>query len=296
MNLGRVSIVIPAHNEGENLLDTVRCILENTTYPDFEVVVVDDGSTDNSGDHIASLFGGDGRVSVVRAEGLGVAGARNFGIHPATGEILVFLDGHCYTPPGWMTALIAPLADPQVGMVGPSLASLHHGDGTRGLGITWRDASLEMEWLLEMGDLPYPVPLLPGGCQIMRRADFERIGGYDSGMTRWGSEDQELSLRTWLMGYEVVVQPQVVIYHLFRETHPYPVDMQRIIYNRLRMAILHLSGDRLIRVLEHYTDTPGFSQIMIWLLESDAMDRRREFQEQRRWDDDWFCTRFNCQI
>jgi len=277
-------------------VDTVGCILENTTYPDFEVVIVDDGSTDSSGDRAAVLFGDKGPVSLVRAEGLGVAGARNHGVNAASGEILLFLDGHCYTPPGWMKALIAPLEDPKTGMVGPSFASLQHGDGTRGLGITWRDSSLEMEWLLETGDLPYPVPLLPGGCQAMRRADFERIGGYDAGMTRWGSEDQEISLRIWLMGYDVLVQPQTVIYHLFRESHPYRVDMKRIIYNRLRMAMVHLSNDRLARVLEHYRDTQGFCEIMIWLLESDTMDRRRYFQERRCRDDDWFCRRFDCRI
>ena len=62
----RVSIVIPAFNEGENLVDTVRCVLENTAYPDFEIVVVDDGSTDGSGDRLANVIGKDGRVGVVR--------------------------------------------------------------------------------------------------------------------------------------------------------------------------------------------------------------------------------------
>ncbi len=53
----RVSIVIPAHNEGENLVDTVHCVLENTAYPDFEIVIVDDGSTDGSGDRLTLFIG-----------------------------------------------------------------------------------------------------------------------------------------------------------------------------------------------------------------------------------------------
>ena len=296
MNLSKVSVVIPAHNEGENLIDTVGCILENTVYPDFEIIVVDDGSTDGSGDRVADSFGAKGRVSVVRAAGLGVAGARNLGAQWASGEILVFLDGHCYTPPGWMTALIAPLGDPQVGIVGPSFASLHEGNGARGFGATWRDASLEIEWLPQRGDEPYPLPLLPGGCHAMRLSDFEKIGYYDSGMTRWGSEDQELSLRAWLMGYQVVVQPQAIIYHLFRKRHPYQVDASQVLYNRLRMALLHLREERVARVIDYYKCTHGFAQIIIWLLQSDVMDRRRQFQEMRCRDDNWFFARFGCQI
>ncbi|UCE47489.1 MAG: glycosyltransferase, partial [Phycisphaerales bacterium] len=237
--VNRVSIVIPSHNEGENLVDTIRSVLENTAYPDFEVVVVDDGSTDGSGDRLSNVFGNDNRIGMIRAEGVGVANARNLGATYASGKILVFLDGHCYTPPNWMAGLIQPLADTRVGMVGPSFAIMRRGSDVRGWGMTWRDASLELEWLGQRKNTPYPVPLLGGACQAVRKADFERLGYYDAGMTRWGSEDQELCLRYWLMGYEVLVQPQTVIYHLFRKSHCYDVQVQKIIYNRLRLAMLH---------------------------------------------------------
>jgi glycosyltransferase involved in cell wall biosynthesis len=63
-------------------------------------------------------------VTVVPQPILGVAGARNRGAQIVTGEALAFLDGHCYTPPAWLSALIAPLADPQVTIVRPAFASL----------------------------------------------------------------------------------------------------------------------------------------------------------------------------
>ena len=292
----RVSIVIPSHNEGENLVDTVRCVLENTAYPDFEIVVVDDGSTDASGDRLSNVFGNDSRVGVVRAEGVGIANARNLGARCASGKILIFLDGHCYTPPNWMAGLIQPLADTRVGMVGPVFAIMRRGNDARGLGMTWRDASLEVEWLDQREDTPYPVPLLGGGCQAVRKADLERLGYYDAGMTRWGSEDQELCLRYWLMGYEVLVQPQTVIYHLFGKSHRYEVQTQKIIYNRLRLAVLHLSNERVNRVLTYHSNASGFDEIMGWLQQSDVMSCRDQFQELRCRDDDWFCTRFGCRI
>jgi glycosyltransferase involved in cell wall biosynthesis len=295
-HVDRVSVVIPAHNEGENLVDTVRCILENTAYPDFEIVAVDDGSTDGSGERLAAAAGNDRRVGVVRAEGLGVAKARNLGASCASGQILIFLDAHCFTPPHWMDGLVQPFARTRVGVVGPAIASMRYGGGARGWGLSWRDASLSPEWLGQRGNTPYPVPLLTGACQAVRKADLEKLGYYDPGMTRWGSEDVELCLRYWLMGYEVLVQPRTVIYHLFRESHPYEVQAQRILYNLLRLATLHLSSKRFSRVLDYYRNISGLDEIMSWLQESDAISRRDQLRELRCRDDDWFCTRFNCQI
>jgi len=115
-------------------------------------------------------------------------------------------------------------------------------------------------------------------------------------MTRWGSEDEELCLRYWLMGYDVLVQPQTVIYHLFRERHPYEVQAHKIIYNRLRLAMLHLSNERIDRVLNYHRSMPGYDEAMGWLQRSDVMSRRSQLQELRCRDDDWFCTRFGFRI
>ena len=115
-------------------------------------------------------------------------------------------------------------------------------------------------------------------------------------MTRWGSEDEELCLRYWLMGYEVWVQPQAVVHHLFRESHPYEVQVQKIAYNRLRLAVLHLSDERLSRVLTWHQNVPGLDQIIGWLQQSDVLARRHELQAVRCRDDDWFCDRFGCRI
>jgi len=289
-----VSVIIPAHNEGRNLADTVDCILTHSHAPGLEVVVVDDDSTDGSAARLRRRFCGDERVRVVRGPGLGVAGSRNLGARESVGDILIFIDGHCYTPPGWVPALTSPLADPGVGMIGPAFASLEHGNGCLGMGVTWQGPGLGYQWLMQQGDAPYPVPLVTGGCQAFRRTVFETLGRYDSGMTRWGSEDLEMSLRAWLMGYEVLVHPQVVIYHLFRKKFPYHVDSASVIHNRLRLAMLHLSRDRLIRVFNHYRDDPDFSRSLIMLMESDVTERRKEMIKSRIHDDDWYLSRFEC--
>lgn len=298
MDLGKVSIIISACNEGDNLPDMVGCILDNTTYPNIEVVVVDDGSSDGSGDRVAERFGNNPQVSLQQSERVGVARGRNLGAEVATGDLFVFLDGHCYLPPGWLVVLIAPLANSAVGMVGPAITSLSTGGGPDAAGMTWRDASLQPHWIPhQSSSSTYPVPLLPGGCQVVRRTEFEQFGGYDAGMIHWGSESEELSLRYWLMGYQVVAQPKALIYHLFREKSPYELAIADVIYNRLRLAALHFTPERRDRVFAQLqATTADFEAIKQSLAESDVDDRREQFRAMRRYDDDWFCTQFGCPI
>src|SRR6186997_2198644 len=140
MPLERVSVVIPALNEGDNLIDTVRYVLDHSQWPQLEVIVADDGSTDGSPDRLSRL--GDGRVRLVRSQGLGVAGARNHGAEQATGEVLVFLDGHCYVPPGWLAPLVSALDQPDAALAGPAFSNI--GDTRmQACGITWREPGLE---------------------------------------------------------------------------------------------------------------------------------------------------------
>ena len=292
MDYPRVSLVLAAKNEGENLVDTVECALSNSGPSLLEVVVVDDGSTDGGGDRVRACFGNRPEVTVIATSGLGVAQARNLGATRASGEIFVFMDAHCYTPKDWLEGLAAPLDDPGVGLVGPALASLGEVDGPRGYGAMWRKDSLQMDWLPCKGETPYGVPLHPGGCHVVRRSDFEVLGGYDGGMSRWGSEGEELSIRYWLMGFDVVVQPRVVIHHLFRKRHPYSIDSPQVYHNQLRMALLHFSDERVGHLLNRFGSMPEFAQIFLWLMKSDVMQRRKRYQAERQRNDEWFFARF----
>ena len=291
----RVSIIVPGQNEGENFADTIDSILSNTTYPDIEVIAVDDGSIDGSGRRVKKRFTGDSRVSFLEGENLGVAGARNFGAQAATGAILVFIDAHCYTPPGWLIPLIRLFNVPNVGLVGPAIANLRTGSTENvGLGQYWRDTTLALNWYPILSEQPYLLPFMPGGCHVVRRDIFEAIGRYDPGMIRWGSEDIELSIRMWLLGYQVVAQPQSLIYHHFRYTNErFTVLPEQAFHNLLRMATLHLSKERLEKVVSHYQQFPTFELIKEVLDKSDAHERRQQLLDLRVHDDTWLLERFN---
>ncbi len=291
-----VSIVIAARNEGANLADMVECLWLNSGPALREVVVVDDGSEDGSGAAVARRFAGDDRTRVLRCEGVGVAAARNRGAAAARGEVLVFLDGHCWCPPGWLAALVTALGAPGVGLVGPAFVDLETETGAAGYGATWPAADLRMAWLPRMGDAPYAVPLLPGGCDVLKRSVFRDVGGYDEGMGCWGSEGEELSLRVWLAGYEVRVVPGCEVRHLFRARHPYAVDGVEVLHNRLRVATVHFSPPRLARVFERVAQEPGFGAAATLLMCSDAQTRRAFWKIRHSMDDDAWCARFAIEV
>jgi len=122
MTLRSVSVVIISRNEGRRLESTVRNVLRTLPADGRELIVVDDGSTDDSFKFLRRLR----EVHVVRSKGIGVAKARNFGASHANGDVIVFCDAHMKLPPRWHRALIEPLESREVGAVAPGIYSVTH--------------------------------------------------------------------------------------------------------------------------------------------------------------------------
>jgi glycosyltransferase involved in cell wall biosynthesis len=109
-----VSVVITTYNQAEYIAETVLSAL-NQTYPHREVVVVDDGSTDQTGARLAQFRD---RVTIVRQENQGIAASRNTGVRTATGELIAFLDGDDLWEPNKLAAQVAAYqAHPRSGLI-----------------------------------------------------------------------------------------------------------------------------------------------------------------------------------
>ncbi len=285
-----VSVVIISLNEGESLRRTVDNMLA-TVPADTEVIVVDDGSTDGSAEFLSGGYEG---VKLVRpAERLGVSRSRNFGARHALGNVLVFSDAHVLAPPGWCDPLCDLLARLEIGAVAPAIGMLGPAAAvSTGYGQKWRDASLAVEWLGLQDSEPYPVPLLCGCFLALRREVFERTGGFDPGMVLWGAEDSEMSIRLWSLGYQCWIVPQVNVQHAFRPHFPYEVKWEPVLHNRLRLASVHFGIARLARVLERLKPYDEFAAASARLLGGDLGNHRARIRAERRFDDDWFFTRF----
>lgn len=295
----RVSVVVVSHNEGANLRSTVDNLL--ATLPAYsELVVVDDCSTDGSVDAIRAYPD----VRVLRTpERLGSSQSRNFGAFASQGDALVFSDAHVETEPGWVPELTRVLEDPHVGLAGPAVAALGAPE-FKGYGMTCApnrdvrgDDLLVPRWLYLRSNTPYAVPMLCGCFVAMRRDAFESCGGFDSGIRQWGSEDTELSIRLWLLGYECVLVPDVEVAHLFKERHGYHVDYVSVLHNMLRMATVHFGDERLVELYETVANDPALAAADELLQTTDVYERRDQLRALRRYDDDWYfggvCARAN---
>jgi glycosyltransferase involved in cell wall biosynthesis len=281
-------VVIPALNEGRNLVDTVRYVLANSDCEPVEVIVADDGSVDGSAEAVRAEFVG-APVRVVPGGG-GVARSRNAGARVAQGEVLVFLDGHCYVPEGWLRPLAEALEAGDAGMAGPAFTSIRD-PRMKACGVTWREPSLGNVWLPCANEVT-PVPFHIGACQAVRADAFWDAGGYDEGMTRWGSEDIELCLRMWLMGYEVIAQPASLVYHLFRTSRSYDVDVHMVMYNHLRLALLHFDEASLDRVVRQMLVFPGVEKSLALAMTDGTWQARQELLARRKRSFEWFRRRF----
>ncbi len=292
----KISVILPAANESVLLQRTVEQFAA-TLPAQSEVIVVDNGSTDGSADFL--LDHACDNVHLIRsAEALGVSGARNRGLAQAQGEIVVFADAHIDLPTDWWQPLVCALNQPQVGVVGPGIGVMGKPNLNVAFGQRIAEAKLRTEWLSKQGDDPYPVPTLGGGFMAMRHDTLKAAGAFDEGMPQWGSEDLEICVRYWLLGYEVWVAPSVTVLHYFRKTNPYKVEWGAITHNLLRVALLHLNETRLTRVLAALKGDAKFEHALAHAVESDVWQQRAEFAARRVRDDDWLFEKFadNCSV
>jgi len=285
-----LSVIVVCHNEKDYLERTVRSLHQGL--PGLsEILVVDDQSTDGCCDDLLRNPASK-RVRVVRSpERLGVSRARNFGAALSRGEILVFSDAHCEAPAGWAQAVIEALGDPVVGAVSPAISVLDDSDGAQGYGMRFVSTGFDVDWLGKAGEEPYAVPLLCGCFMALRREVFEQLGGFDSGMLLWGSEDLELSMHLWLRGFECRMLPQIAVAHRFSSGFRYPVHWEPL-YNRLRMGLVHLGARRCLDLMSHNQNDEQLAAVWERLVSSDVWSRKTAIQQARVHDDDWYFGRF----
>jgi len=290
IDLCKVAIIIPCRNEGIYLKQTVDFILQTEARDGTKIIIVNDGSKDRSCSFLNSGQEQYSNIKLLTTNGIGAANARNLGAETAQeAEILVFCDGHIIMAKGWLNSLLVTFDEINVSAVCPGIGPF---DPARpaGYGQTWND-QLEIQWLPKTTDI-HEVPLIPGACFAIRRSVFEKVGGFDRGFHSWGYEDVELSLKLWLFGFNLFVNPAVRIGHKFRRVPPYAVEPAEFLYNRLRMCICHMNDrrvDKMAKILKKYS---CFEEVLQKIFISDTYDQRKRYVMNRTYDDDWFFDKF----
>ena len=217
----KASIIIPVFNKLELTRQCLTTLASLTTMPEYEVIVVDNASTDGTAEFLAEL-GGDVQV-ISNPENYGFAVACNQGANAARGEFLLFLNNDTIPTDGWLNALVDEVErHPDVAVAGSKLL---YEDGTiQHAGVAFSRTMFAPYHIYQK--LPADSPMVnrrrefqcvTGACMLVRRDVFEQVGRFDEGFKN-GFEDVDLCLKIRERGWRIVYRPDSVVYHLESQT------------------------------------------------------------------------------
>lgn len=195
----RLAVIVPAYNEAVGIERTLRS-LAASDYPSFEVVVVDDGSTDDTAAIVAGLdLAG---VRLVRQDNAGKAAALNTGIEMTDAPIVVMVDGDTLFEEQTLRHLVAPMADPTVGAISGNTKV----GNRRSLLGCWQHIEYVMGFNLDrrMYEVLQCTPTVPGAIGAFRREALLDVGGIPGDTL---AEDTDLTLAVGRAGWRVVYAP-----------------------------------------------------------------------------------------
>ena len=311
-----ISVIIASYNESAQLqwtLENVIHNLEDAGEHSVEVVVVDDCSPDDDATLARETVRGLSTSIPVAVERndrrLGVAGARNAGGDLAKGRCFIWIDAHSAPlSHNLFRRVAAPILDENTATViaGPLSVAVPHAsqsdirlgrrrrltiddfdvklleDAPIGQGVILSTLALDPLWAHQkLANRPFRAMAVRGGCFAVLRDWFAAEGRFDDGLAwPWGYEDVELCLRAWRLGYDVRVVPDALMGFVYREAFPYGgVNSTSHLYNRLRVAVKYFDAELLARVLEANKDKPMFSEVLVDLMLSNAIDERQRLEE-----------------
>jgi O-antigen biosynthesis protein len=202
----KVSVIVCAYN-GERTMDPCLASLESLNYPNYEVIVVNDGSTDKTRE-IAERYS---YIRLINQENQGLSAARNVGLRAATGDIIAYTDCDCMADPDWLTHLVARFLSSDFGAVG-------------GPNLPPPDSSLVANCVAVSPGGPTHVLLddevaehIPGCNMAFRREALEAIRGFDP-VFRAAGDDVDLCWRLQNKGYKIGFSAAALVWHFRRNT------------------------------------------------------------------------------
>jgi GT2 family glycosyltransferase len=201
----RVSVVVCTYNGGRTLEQCLKS-LESLDYPDYEVIVVDDGSTDDT----RAIVGRFPAVIAIHQENQGLSVGRNVGLQAASGTIVAYTDSDCFADADWLTHLVDQLQRSGAAAVGgPNLTPE---DGA--IAACVAAAPGQPTHVLESDQVAEHIP----GCNMAyRRAILESINGFDPQYRKAG-DDVDVCWRLQQAGHWITFAPGAVVWHHRRQS------------------------------------------------------------------------------
>lgn len=204
-----VSVIIPTYNRRNTLEKTIDSLIP-LSYPKekYEIIVVDDGSTDGTYEYLKEKQKKNPNLRVFRQGHKGCAAARNLGIKNAKGEIIFFTDDDCLVEKDWINEHLRHYNDKKVGGVGGILWPIKMNYIEEYKIAIYLDEYTEY---MEVTDPKSGKGLGTNNCSY-RRGMFDIAGPFDEAFIT--GSDPEFSKRVMLKGYKIIKDPSIRVYHL----------------------------------------------------------------------------------
>lgn len=223
-----VSIIIPTYNHSDLILDTLKSAFAQT-FNDYEVIVINDGSPDDTA-HVLSPLSKAGKIHYFEQENQGQSATRNRGLREARGEFVAFLDDDDLWPVDKLEWQVAYLRDnPDVGVVGGGTEFIDEQGELTGQGYTH-------EIPVTFNSLFSGNPFVSPGQTLIRGSCLNQVGGLDENL--WGADDFDLWFRLSKC-CEIKVLPHISLYYRVHSSNA-SKDTDRMFYNSLNLIKRHL--------------------------------------------------------
>ena len=197
--LTNVSVVIPTYNRGEKLKLAIEALI-NSEFKTYEIIIVDDGSTDKT-EEIVKEFN---QVKYLTQEHLGAAAARNKGGFAARGDLVFFTDSDCMVDKKCLGNLVSKISESEdIAIVGCRIKGV-----TKGFWAKCFDYSHFHSFMSPKRSLR---KFVCGSGFIVRKQIFDNIGGFDKNLRI--AEDEDFSLRVSDTSKDLVYLPEAIVYH-----------------------------------------------------------------------------------
>ena len=217
-----VSILIPNRDQKETLEKCLNSIWEKSTYNNYEILIVENNSSSPEiFDYYREIEKRPGVRILTWKEGFNYSAINNFGEKSAAGDYLLFLNNDVEViNPRWIEELLGNCQRKEVGIVGAKLYypddTIQHAGTVIGIGGIAGHAFLNMPrsrtGYLHKASLQMDLSAVTAACMMMKRQVFEQLGGFEERLSV-AFNDVDLCLRTVQVGYLVVYNPEVELYH-----------------------------------------------------------------------------------
>ena len=195
-----ISIIIPTYNEEDVILECLNSLFKQS-FKDFEIVVVDDGSTDNTWKVLSEVEGTRNNIKLILGEHQGAGAARNLGVKSAKGELLVFVDSDMTFDRNFLKMLVKPIIS------GQSKGTFSKDEIVSNWNNIWSRCWNKNEGWVDKRRHPKNYPNTQNVFRAILKSEFDKVGGFTA-----GGYDDDWSLSEKL-GYKADVANKAIFYH-----------------------------------------------------------------------------------